>query len=76
VSGLKANKKSIAETVERSLMLGTALAPVLGYNEASHIAKAAYAQGCTIREYCLEHDILPADELDTLLDVTSMTYPH
>jgi fumarate hydratase class II len=76
VKGLKANTKSIAATVERSLMLGTALAPVLGYNEASHIAKAAYKEGCTIREYCLEHDILPASELDTLLDVSSMTHPH
>jgi fumarate hydratase class II len=76
IAGLKANKKSIAATVERSLMLGTALAPVLGYNEASHIAKAAYKEGCTIREYCLEHNILPADELDVLLDVTSMTHPH
>jgi len=76
IMGLKANKKAIAATVERSLMLGTALAPVLGYNEASHIAKAAYKEGCTIREYCLAHDILPADELDKLLDVSSMTHPH
>jgi fumarate hydratase class II len=76
VDGLKANRKAIAATVERSLMLGTALAPVLGYNEASRIAKAAYKEGCTIREFCLKHDILPAAELDTLLDVSSMTHPH
>ncbi|MCH2136685.1 MAG: class II fumarate hydratase [Phycisphaerales bacterium] len=76
VDGLKANRKEIAATVERSLMLGTALAPVLGYNEAAHIAKASYKEGCTIREYCLENNILPAKELDELLDVTSMTHPH
>ncbi|MCH2138298.1 MAG: class II fumarate hydratase [Phycisphaerales bacterium] len=76
VDGLKADRQSIAATVERSLMLATALAPVLGYNEAARIAKAAHAEGCTIRAYCLEHDLLPADELDTLLDVTAMTHPH
>ena len=76
VKGLKANKKAIAATVERSLMLGTALAPVIGYNEASHIAKTCYKTGQTIREYCLEHNILPADELDRVLDVTEMTHPH
>ncbi len=76
VAGLKANTREIAATVERSLMLGTALAPVLGYNEAARIAKAAYKEGCTIREYCLRHDLLPAEELDTLLDVSAMTHPH
>ncbi len=76
VKGLKANRKEIKQKVEQSLMLGTALAPVIGYEEASRIAKACYKSGQTIREYCLEHDILPAAELDELLDVTSMTYPH
>ncbi|MCP4759406.1 MAG: class II fumarate hydratase [Planctomycetes bacterium] len=76
VKGIKANRKAIKQTVEQSLMLGTALAPVIGYDQASKIAKACYKSGQTIREYCLEHDILPAAELDKLLDVTSMTYPH
>ena len=76
VKGIKANRKEIKQKVERSLMLGTALAPVIGYEEASRIAKACYKSGQTIREYCLEHDILPAAQLDELLDITSMTYPH
>ncbi len=76
VKGIKANRKAIKQTVEQSLMLGTALAPVIGYDKASKIAKACYASGQTIRAYCLEHDILPASELDDLLDVSSMTYPH
>ena len=76
VKGIKANRKTIKRTVEQSLMLGTALAPVIGYDEASRIAKACYKSGQTIREYCLEHDILPAAKLDDLLDVTSMTEPH
>ncbi|MDP7028649.1 MAG: class II fumarate hydratase [Phycisphaerales bacterium] len=76
VKGLKANKKAIAATVERSLMLGTALAPVIGYNEAARIAKASYKSGQTIREYCLEHNVLPVDQLDDVLDVSDMTRPH
>lgn len=76
IEGLKANRKAIAATVEQSLMLGTALAPVIGYNEASHIAKECYRTGQTIREYCLAHDILPADQLDEVLDVSGMTHPH
>ncbi|MDP6986435.1 MAG: class II fumarate hydratase [Phycisphaerales bacterium] len=76
VKGLQANRKAIKQKVEQSLMLGTALAPVIGYEEASRIAKACYKSGQTIREYCLEHDTLPAAQLDELLDITSMTYPH
>lgn len=76
VKGIKANRRTINATVERSLMLGTALAPVIGYNEAARIAKACFKSGQTIREYCLENNILPADQLDELLDVSSMTHPH
>ncbi len=76
VKGIQANRKAIKKTVEQSLMLGTALAPVIGYDSASKIAKACYKTGQTIREYCLEHDILPEATLDELLDFTSMTYPH
>ncbi|MCH2133167.1 MAG: class II fumarate hydratase [Phycisphaerales bacterium] len=76
VDGLVANRRVITESVERSLMLGTALAPRIGYDEAAHIAHECYDSGQTIREYALEHDVLPADELDKVLDVTTMTYPH
>ena len=76
VKGLKANKKAIASTVERSLMLGTALAPVIGYNEAARIAKECYRTGQTIRNYCIEHKVLPVDQLDDVLDVSGMTHPH
>ena len=76
VAGLKADKKRIAASVEQSLMLGTALAPVIGYNKAAEIAHHAYETGQTIREYCLAHDILDAKTLDEVLDVTEMTHPH
>jgi len=76
VTGLKANRKRINETVEQSLMLGTALAPVIGYNKAAEIAHHAYETGQTIREYCLSHGILDAKTLDEVLDVSEMTHPH
>ena len=76
VAGLKADKKRIAASVEQSLMLGTALAPVIGYNKAAEIAHHAYETGQTIREYCLAHDILDAKTLDSVLDVSEMTHPH
>jgi fumarate hydratase class II len=76
VAGLKADKKRIAASVEQSLMLGTALAPVIGYNKAAEIAHHAYETGQTIREYCLAHGILDAETLDTVLDVSEMTHPH
>lgn len=76
IDGLSANTDSIQALVERSLMLGTALVPALGYNESARIAKACHETGQTIREYCLEHGLLDADQLDELLDVSSMTHPH
>ena len=75
VDGIKANRKAIKETVERSLMLGTALAPIIGYNEAARIAHECYENGMTIREYCLRNNVLPEDELNNALDITSMTHP-
>ncbi|MCP3905203.1 MAG: class II fumarate hydratase [Planctomycetes bacterium] len=61
--------------VEKSLMLGTALAPELGYDEAARVVKSAFASGQTVREYVLEHGLVAADRLDQLLDVSSMTHP-
>ena len=76
IDGINANQEVIEGLVERSLMLGTTLAPELGYNEAAAIAKACFKSGQTIREYCLEHEVLPKERLDKLLDVTEMTHPH
>ena len=76
LDGLEANPDSINALVERSLMLGTALVPEIGYNASAKIAKACHETGQTIREYCLEHGIVSEDRLDELLDITSMTYPQ
>ena len=61
--------------VERGLMLGTALAPALGYDKAAQIAKEAAASGSTIRETALARTELSADDLDALLDPVKMTRP-
>jgi fumarate hydratase class II len=60
--------------VEQGLMLATALAPVIGYDETAKLAKAALASGRTIRELALERGMDPA-ELDRLLDPAAMTEP-
>ena len=55
-------------------MLATALAPVIGYDEAAALAKAALKSGRTIRELALERGMDPA-EVDPLLDPAAMTEP-
>jgi fumarate hydratase class II len=73
VSGLVATDRGPA-LVEQGLMLATALAPVIGYDEAAALAKDAFKSGKTIRELALERG-MAADELDRLLDPAAMTEP-
>ena len=73
VDGLVATDRGPA-LVEQGLMLATALAPVIGYDEAATLAKEAFKSGRTIRELALERG-LPPDELDRLLDPAAMTEP-
>ena len=75
IKGLEADRKHCASLVERSLMLSTPLAPVIGYDKAAALAKKAFAENKTIREVALEAKVLSAKELDKLLDVRSMTEP-
>jgi fumarate hydratase, class II len=73
VTGLVATERG-PELVEQGLMLATALAPVIGYDEAAAIAKEALNSGRTIRELALERGMAP-DEVDRLLDPAAMTVP-
>jgi len=73
VTGLAATDRG-PSLVEQGLMLATALAPVIGYDEAAKLAKEALKSGRTIRELALERG-MAADELDRLLDPASMTEP-
>ena len=63
------------DMVEKGLMLGTALAPAIGYDAAASIAKEAAARGATIRELAKEKTELTDDELDSLLNPEGMTEP-
>ncbi len=67
VEGLVANEPRIAELVERSLMLVTALAPAIGYDNAAKIAKVAHAEGLTLREAGLKLGLVDAATFDRLV---------
>ena len=73
IEGLQATERGPA-LVEQGLMLATALAPLIGYDEAARLAKDALKSGRTIRELALERGLDP-DELDRVLDPASMTEP-
>ena len=75
VEGLEVNRDRVEQIVEQSLMLGTALAPHIGYDNAAALAKEAFKSGRTIRELALEKKLLPPDELAEVLDVSDMTRP-
>ncbi len=62
--GIEADRARIAELVQRSLMLVTALNPHIGYDRAAKIAKAAHAQGSTLREAALASGFVTAEQFD------------
>ncbi|MGL5837227.1 MAG: class II fumarate hydratase, partial [Sphingorhabdus sp.] len=65
VEGIEPNRERIAELVDRSLMLVTALAPVIGYDNAAKIAKQAHREGTTLREAALASGMVDAATFDT-----------
>jgi fumarate hydratase class II len=73
IDGLEANEERATAFVELSLAMATALTPRIGYDAAAAIAREAAATGKTVRELCMEKNLLPADELDRLLDARRMT---
>jgi fumarate hydratase class II len=75
IDGLEVNKEIAEGLVERSLMVGTALAPVIGYDTTARIAKEAFKTGETIREIVLREGILESEELNSLLNFHAMTEP-
>ncbi len=63
-AGIEPNRARIADHLERSLMLVTALAPRIGYDAAARIAKTAHAQGTTLREAAVALSLLTAEQYD------------
>jgi fumarate hydratase class II len=76
VEGTKPNEKKIAEYVERSLMLVTALSPVIGYDKASKIAHHALDNDLTLKQAALELGFVTAAEFDRVVDPAKMVRPY
>ncbi len=72
VVGIEPNRERCTELIEWSMSMVTSLAPIVGYETAAEIAKAAVAEGKTVREVCEEREVLPGDELAKALDPESM----
>ncbi len=75
VAGIRADEARIRELMERSLMLVTALSPKIGYDNAAKIAKAAHANGTTLREEAVRLGFVSAQEFDRLVKPQRMTRP-
>jgi fumarate hydratase, class II len=76
IEGIRADEKRIRELMERSLMLVTALAPKIGYDNAAKVAKSAHLRGTTLKEEALRLGYVSADEFDRLVRPEQMTHPH
>lgn len=68
VEGITANPDRCQSFIEQSLAMCTPLVPVIGYDKSAAIAKEAFAKGMTVREVALENQVLPAEELNDILD--------
>jgi len=75
VAGIEPNKARIEELLERSLMLVTALAPVIGYDKAAKVAKHAHEKGITLRESALELGFLDGATFDAAVRPEEMIAP-
>jgi fumarate hydratase class II len=73
VKGIEANRKMCEYWVERSAALATALAPQIGYAKAAEISKQSVKEGVLIRDMVKRDHVLPADEIDDVLDLKRMT---
>lgn len=75
VAGIGANMPAIAAHLSNSLMLVTALNRRIGYDNAAKIAKAAHANGTTLKEEAVRLGLLTAEEFDAVVDPTKMIGP-
>ena len=66
IEGTEPNRKKIAEYLDRSLMLVTALAPKIGYLAAAELARAALAQRKSVRQLAMEQGLVSAAEAERL----------
>jgi fumarate hydratase, class II len=76
IEGTKPNLKKIKEYVDRSLMLVTALAPVIGYDRASKIAHYAMDNDLTLKDAALKLGFVTEQEFDRVVDPAKMVKPY
>ena len=75
VKGIKADKKRIKYLLDNSLMLVTALAPKIGYDNAAKIAKLAHKNGTTLKEEVLKTNLISEKEYNNIMSPMKMTKP-
>jgi fumarate hydratase class II len=75
VAGIEANRAHIRALMERSLMLVTALAPKIGYDNAAKVAKTAHKNGTTLKEEAVSMGLVTAEEFDRLVRPEDMIHP-
>ncbi|KAF1077292.1 aspartate ammonia-lyase [Halodesulfovibrio sp. MK-HDV] len=76
VAGLELNFKKIEDYLSSSLMLVTALTPVIGYDKAAEAAKKAYEQDRTLKDVVLEDGLLDEQSFDDAMNYMRMAKPH
>jgi fumarate hydratase class II len=76
VAGIEPNEARIRDLLDKSLMLVTALAPVIGYDTAAKVAKNAHEKGTTLRESALELGVMTGDEFDAAVVPEEMIAPQ
>jgi len=75
VEGLEPNEARIRQHLENSLMLVTALNPLIGYDNAAQVAKKAHKEGTTLRESAVALGLLTGEQFDEAVRPESMTHP-
>jgi aspartate ammonia-lyase len=73
VVGIEANREMCAYWVERSAALATALMPHIGYARAAELSKQSVKEGVLVRDLVKREQVLPADQIDDILDLRKMT---
>ena len=72
MAGIEPNRRRITELLERSLMLVTALAPEIGYDNAAKIAKHAHTDGLTLKEAALDLGLVDEATFDRVVRPETM----
>jgi fumarate hydratase class II len=75
ITGIEVNRDQIDRYVHNSLMLVTALAPKIGYDNAAKVAKTAHHEGTSLREAALKLGLISPEDFDALVRPEDMTHP-